>query len=98
MQLKYSYHYTRSFQVGGLYFSLNTFLPLLWLTSLLALDLAKGDLSESTLALLTSLVTVLGGSLIILLGGFLLLMNKEVRKRISKLPRINIFLHLFTLK
>ena len=74
------------------------FLPLFALTLFLALDLAKGNLSESTLALLTSLVTVLGGSLIILLGGFLLLMNKEVRKRISKLPRINIFLHLFTLK
>ena len=57
------------------------FLPLLWLTVVLALDLAKGNLSESTLALLTSLVTVSGGSLIVLLGAFLLLMNKEVRTR-----------------
>ena len=57
------------------------FLPLLALTLLLALDLAKGNLSESTLALLTSLVTVLGGSFITLFGAFLLLMNKEVRKR-----------------
>eukprot|EP00519_Triparma_laevis_P012762 CAMPEP_0182500664 /NCGR_PEP_ID=MMETSP1321-20130603/9697_1 /TAXON_ID=91990 /ORGANISM="Bolidomonas sp., Strain RCC1657" /LENGTH=248 /DNA_ID=CAMNT_0024705163 /DNA_START=34 /DNA_END=777 /DNA_ORIENTATION=+ len=65
------------YEVGGLYFSLNMFLPLLALTLLLALDLAKGNLSESTLALLTSLVTVLGGSLIFLLGAFLLLMDKE---------------------
>ena len=48
---------------------------------MLALDLAEGNLSEGTLALLTSLVMILGGSLIILLVAFLLLMNKEVRKR-----------------
>ena len=57
------------------------FLPLLGLIFFLALDLAKGNLSEGTLAFLTSLVMVLGASLIILLGTFLLLMNKEVRKR-----------------
>ena len=56
------------------------FLPLLGLVSLLTLDLVTENLSEGTLALLTSLVTVLGGSLIVLLGAFLLLMNKEVRK------------------
>ena len=55
------------------------FLPLLALPFLLASDLAKGNLSEGTLEMLRSLVTVLGGSLIILLGVFLLLMNKEVR-------------------
>ena len=57
------------------------FLPLLGLALLLALDLAKEHLSESTLALLKSLVKILGGSLTILLGAFLLLMNNEVRPR-----------------
>ena len=57
------------------------FLPLLGLTFVLALDMAKGNLSESTLELLTSLVKILGGSLTILLGAFLLLMNNEVRPR-----------------
>ena len=55
------------------------FLPLLALTFVLALDLAKGNLSVGTLEILTSLVMILGGSLIILFGAFLLLMNKEVR-------------------
>jgi hypothetical protein len=55
------------------------FLPLLGLTVVLALDLAEGYLSEDTLALLRSLVIILGSSLIVLLGAFLLLMNKEVR-------------------
>jgi hypothetical protein len=67
------------YDLGGLYFLLNMFLPLLGLTILLALDMAKGDLSESTLKFFTSLVMILGGSLIILFGAFLLLMNKEVR-------------------
>ncbi|GMI09867.1 hypothetical protein TrVE_jg7423, partial [Triparma verrucosa] len=66
-------------EVGGLYFSLNMFLPLLGLTFLLALDLAKENLSEGTVAFLRSLVMILGGSLIFLLGAFLLLMNKEYR-------------------
>ena len=57
------------------------FLPLLGLIFLLALDLAKGNLSEGTLALLTNLAMILGASLVILVGTFLLLMNKEVRKR-----------------
>ena len=70
-----------SIKLGGLYFSLNIFLPLLWLTVVLALDLAEGYLSEDTVGRLTSLAIVLGISLIILLGAFLLLMNKEVRKR-----------------
>ncbi len=56
------------------------FLPLLALTFVLALDLAKGNLSEVTLVLLTSLAKILGGSLITLFGAFLLLMNKEVRQ------------------
>ena len=56
------------------------FLPLLGLAFLLGMDLVAGNLSKGTLALLTSLVTVVGGSLIVLLGAFLLLMNKEVRK------------------
>ena len=66
-------------QVGGLYFSLNMFLPLLALVFVLALDLAKGIISEGTLQLLKSLVMILGGSLLVLFGAFLLLMNKEVR-------------------
>ena len=57
------------------------FLPLLGLIFVLALDLAKGNLSESTLKLLTSMTIYLGVSLILLLIAFLLLMNKEVRKR-----------------
>ena len=57
------------------------FLPLLGLTFLLGMDLATGNLSKSTLKILTSMVIVLGISLITLLGAFLLLMNKEVRKR-----------------
>ena len=61
------------------------FLPLLALTFLLASDLAKGYLSEGTLAHLTNLVIVLGGSLIILFGAFLLLMNKEVRPNSDQL-------------
>ena len=68
-------------QVGGLYFSLNMFLPLLALTVVLALDLANENLSEDTLALLKNVMTVLGVSLILLLGSFLFLMNKEVRER-----------------
>ena len=67
--------------LNGLYFSLNMFLPLLGLTFLLGMDLATGNLSKSTLKILTSMVIVLGISLITLLGAFLLLMNKEVRKR-----------------
>ena len=62
-----------------MYFSLNMFLPLLGLTIALVSDLAKGNLSEGTFALLKSLVIILGSSLIVLLGAFLLLMNKEVR-------------------
>ena len=54
------------------------FLPLLALAFVLALDLAKGDLSEGTLALLRSLVIILGSSLVILLGAFLFPMNNEV--------------------
>ena len=79
-KLDHSNH-CRSFQIGGLYFSLNMFLPLLGLSFVLALDIAKGNLSESILELLTSLVKILGGSLTILLGAFLLLMNNEVRPR-----------------
>ena len=67
------------------------FLPLLALTLLLALDLAKENLSESTLKLLTSMTSYLAASLITLLGAFLLLMNKEVRRLIvSKLKYINV--------
>ena len=77
MQLDHS-NLCCSFQIGGLYFSLNMFLPSLGLAFLLASDLAKGSLSESTLALLSSLVMILGGSLVTLFGAFLLLMNKEV--------------------
>ena len=61
------------------------FLPLLALVFVLALDLAKGILSEGTLQLLKSLVMILGGSLIILFGAFLLLMNKEVRPNSDQL-------------
>ena len=57
------------------------FLPLLGLTGVLALDLAEGNLSESTLDLLNRMTLYLGASLVFLLGAFLLLMNKEVRKR-----------------
>ena len=65
------------------------FLPLLGLTVVLASDLAKGNLSEGTFAILKSLVTVLGTSLILLFGSFLSLMNKEVRRRmVSKLSSI----------
>ena len=56
------------------------FLPLLGLISLMAMDLAKENLSENVVGPLTSLVIVLGVSLIVLLGLFLLLMNREVRK------------------
>ena len=67
------------------------FLPLLGLTILLALDMAKGDLSESALKLFTTLVMILGGSLIILFGAFLLLMNKEVRRlMVSKSKKIKV--------
>lgn len=55
------------------------FLPLLGLTMLLALELAKGYFLEITLVVLNSVVIVLGISLIILLGVFMLLINKEVR-------------------
>ena len=55
------------------------FLPLLGLIFVLALDLAKVNLSESALKLLTSMTIYLGVSLILLLIAFLLLMNKEVR-------------------
>ncbi|GMH76585.1 hypothetical protein TrLO_g11870 [Triparma laevis f. longispina] len=72
-------HYRHPYEIGGLYFSLNMFLPSLGLAFLLASDLAKGSLSESTLALLSSLVMILGGSLVTLFGAFLLLMNKEYR-------------------
>ncbi|GMH91809.1 hypothetical protein TrST_g2648 [Triparma strigata] len=72
-------HFRHPYELGGLYFSLNMFLPLLGLTVVLASDLVKDNLSESTVELLTSLVTVLGGSLTVLLGAFLLLMNKEYR-------------------
>eukprot|EP00519_Triparma_laevis_P002881 CAMPEP_0182518868 /NCGR_PEP_ID=MMETSP1321-20130603/44797_1 /TAXON_ID=91990 /ORGANISM="Bolidomonas sp., Strain RCC1657" /LENGTH=276 /DNA_ID=CAMNT_0024726809 /DNA_START=100 /DNA_END=930 /DNA_ORIENTATION=+ len=65
------------YDVGGLYFSLNMFLPLLGLTFLLGMDLVAENLSESTSKLLTSLVMILGGSLLILVGVFLSLMNKE---------------------
>ena len=65
------------------------FLPLLALTFVLALDLAKGNLTESTLELLKSSTMILGISLIILLGAFLLLMNKEVRLMASKLLRFS---------
>ena len=54
-------------------------LPLLWLTILLALDLANENLSEGTLKLLTSLGIGLGITLVTLLGAFYLLINKEVR-------------------
>ena len=58
---------------------------------MLALDLAKGFLSEVTLVLLTSLAKILGGSLITLFGAFLLLMNKEVRRlMVSKLKNFNV--------
>ena len=55
------------------------FLPLLGLALVLGMDLATDNLSEGTLAYLTNLVIVLGGSLIILFAAFLLLMNREVR-------------------
>ena len=55
------------------------FLPLLGLTVTLSSDLAKGNLSESTLAFLKSSAMILGGSLITLLGTFLLLMKNEYR-------------------
>ena len=65
------------------------FLPLLGLTALLIFDVAEGILSKGTVARLTSLVIILGGSLIVLLGAFLLLMNKEVRRPVAfKLSRI----------
>ena len=55
------------------------FLPLIGLTFLLVSDLAKGNLSESTLVHLTSLAMILGASLITLLGVFFALINKEYR-------------------
>ena len=55
------------------------FLPLFGLTVVLSSDLAKGNLSEGTLAFLKSSAMILGGSLITLLGTFLLLMNNEYR-------------------
>jgi len=67
------------YEVGGLYFLVNMCLPVLWLTILLALDLANENLSEGTLKLLTSLGICLGISLIVLLGAFYLLINKEYR-------------------
>ncbi|GMI03040.1 hypothetical protein TrVE_jg3400 [Triparma verrucosa] len=67
------------YELGGLYFSLNLFLPLIGLAFLLGLDFTKEILSESTLALLTSVTILLGTGLITLFGTFLLLMNKEYR-------------------
>ena len=90
MQLNCSNHFTRTFQVGGLYFSLNMFLPLLGLTFLLGMDLAKGNLTESTLELLTSMMLYLGASFIFLLVVFLLLINREVSPILFKLLRIKV--------
>ncbi|GMI04634.1 hypothetical protein TrVE_jg1402, partial [Triparma verrucosa] len=67
------------YEVGGLYFLVNMCLPLLWLTILLALDLANENLSEGTLKLLTNLGIGLGITLVTLLGAFYLLINKEYR-------------------
>ena len=59
------------------------FLPLLTLAFVLALDLAKGNFSESTLELMTSLVRIFGISLITLLGAFFKLMNEEVSRQMG---------------
>ena len=67
-------------KVGGLYFSLNMFLPLLGLTLLFGMNMTEGTLNVATVEVMMRVVIVLGASLIILLAVFLLLINKEVRR------------------
>ena len=70
-------HFRHPYEVGGLYFTLNLFLPLLGLTFMLALDLAKDTIEKATLELLTKVSVALGIVLVVLVALFLLLMNKE---------------------
>ncbi|GMH92016.1 hypothetical protein TrST_g565 [Triparma strigata] len=72
-------HFRHPYELGGLFWSINMFLPLLGLVAVIASDLPKGIFSEATLELFTSYIMVLGFSLLSFLSLFLLLMNKEYR-------------------
>ncbi|GMH72902.1 hypothetical protein TL16_g06036 [Triparma laevis f. inornata] len=70
-------HYRHPYEIGGLYFTLNMFLPLVGLAAILSSDLLT--LTKDTIKLLTRLTVVLGISLILLVGLFFALMNGEYR-------------------
>ena len=72
-------HFRHPYEVGGLYFTLNLFLPLIGLTVMLPFGLLSKTFSEDVIELLTSLTGVLGTTLIVIVGLFIALIDKEYR-------------------
>ncbi|GMH95050.1 hypothetical protein TL16_g13066 [Triparma laevis f. inornata] len=71
-------HFRHPYEVGGIYFTINLFLPTIGLVAvMLSMDLSAHNFSDTTITFLETVVPVLVSSLVFLFGLFFVIINKE---------------------